>query len=186
VGKVVEHGSQHVAHAKEFLRDRILAAAAANNTALSGAEIAMLTYSAPEATPDQHEIAREVDTQIGEEVFEQRIERLIRSAYKHDVAHGMEDEWKAHLRALRRDDWYVLIMAERAGVFKGGGTSWYALPSLDMVCFAAVAAVGFAFFFSGIGIDTITSDGVRVVLFVVWIAALWTVGERSRRRIGGR
>jgi hypothetical protein len=180
---MADRGSLHVERAKEFFRDRILAAAVANNTALSRAEIAMLTYSELDATAEQHDIAHEVDTHIGEEAYERKIESLIRAAYKHDVAHGMKNEWKAHLRALREEDLYVLIMAERAGVFKRGGSSWHALLSLDVICFAALVGAGVTFFM-GIGIDAVSSDSVRVVLFLLWIAALWTVGEWSRRRIG--
>ena len=180
------HASHQADRAKTFLRDRILVAAAANDTALSVAEIAMLTYSEPDATPEQHEIAQEVASQIGEDAYERKIEKLIRSAHQHDVANGLASEWKASLRALRGEDLYVLIMAERAGVFKGGDPAWYGLLSFDMVCFAALGAAGFAFFMTRIGSNVIPSDAFRVVLFVVWIAALWALGEWSRRRIGRR
>ena len=170
-----------VAHAKDFLRTRILAAASANNVALSISEIAMLTYSAAEERHPKQE-----DTQIDEEIFERKIATLIRSAYEHDVAHGMKDEWKRHLRALRGEDLYVLTMAESAGVFKGGSFRAVASPSVDTVCLAALGAAGWSFFFTTLGSDAIPSGNVRIALFLVWVAALWTLGEWSRRRIGRR
>ena len=77
----------------------------------------------------------------------------------------------------------MLVMAERAGVFKSRRLFWSAW-SLDRICFVALAGAGFAFFFLRIGIEAVRSESVRVGLFVLWIAALWIVGEWSRRRVG--
>jgi hypothetical protein len=46
-----------VQESKAFLRDRILAAAAAKRVTLSAAEVAMLTYSEPSATAEERELA---------------------------------------------------------------------------------------------------------------------------------
>src|SRR5579864_1932677 len=100
-----------VEQAKQFLKDRILATAAAKRVTLSAAEVAMLTYSEPDATPEERDFASEVDAQIGEQAYERKVTSLIRAAYKHDVAQGMNSEWMAHMRALQPEDYYVLVMA---------------------------------------------------------------------------
>ena len=176
--------SETVQAAKAFLRDRILAAAAARHVPLSSAEIAILTYSEPDATPEERACADEVDARIGEHAYERKIEGLIRSAYRRDCAAGMKAEWKAQMRALRKEDMYVLIMAENAGVYKSAALGLSGFLSPDFICLALVAGAGFAFFFLGVGIDAVSSDAARFALFVGWIGAIWMVGEWSRRRIG--
>jgi hypothetical protein len=88
---------------------------------------------------------------------------------------------------LRGEDLYVLVMAERAGVMVeraalSGGSSWYEpFLTLDVLCVAAVGMIGIAIFFTPVG-SFLRSDVARGCLFLAWVAALWFVGDWSRRR----
>jgi len=81
-----------VKQAIAFLRDRILAAAAEKHVTLSDAEVRLLSWSEVSGMPDDAEVVSEVD----EKAYEAKITRLIKTAYKGDIAQGMKAEWKAH------------------------------------------------------------------------------------------
>ena len=172
-----------VEQAIQFLRDRILAAAGAKHVRLSDAEIRTLSFSEVNGTPEDADCAGEVDAQIGADVYEDKITRLIRAAYKQDVTDGRKEEWKAHMRVLRDEDYYVLVMAEQAGVFKGR-IPWKTMVSLDDVVMGVVGVAGVAFFFSPFW--SALSGNVQIVLIVAWAAALWLIGEWGSRRIGNK
>jgi len=170
-----------VEQAIQFLRDRILAAAAATHTALSDAEIKTLAYSELTATPEERDVASEVDAQIGSDAYERKIASLIRAAYRQDVADGRKEEWKAQMRVLRDQDFYVLVMAEQAGAFKGR-LPWKSVLSPELILMGVITVAGIAFCVGPLW--SALSGTVQIVLFLAWIAALWLIAERNRSRIG--
>ena len=108
--------SLQVAQAKQFLKSRVLAQAAAERVTLSEPEIATLTYSEPSASESERKLADEVDSTVGMEEYEQKIARLLQHAYTSDVAAGMRSTWKEHLGALRNEDLYILVMMQIAKI----------------------------------------------------------------------
>jgi len=106
--------SFEVEQAMAFLKTRILAQAAEEGVGLSSVESASLMYSEPNATPEERDLMDKVDAETGTVPYEEKITRLIRNAYRSDVARGAKAEWDRSLRALRYEDRYVLVMVREA------------------------------------------------------------------------
>lgn len=172
-----------VEQAKQFLKNRIEHEAVRRRVVLSVAEVALLTCSEPNATDEERWYADDVDEKIGSEKYETKITMLIRQAYKQDLSEGQNREWDDAMRALRGEDLYVLVMASEAGV-KGANTGpsrYVDLLTVDVLSLAALGCAGCLFFFTPLG-KVLKSDALRAVFFVVWLAALWLVGEWSKSR----
>jgi len=173
-----------IEQAMQFLKDRILDEAAHQQVKLTPAEVATLTYSEPVATSEQRNLADQVDAEIGGDAYEKKISSLIRDVYRRDVAEGMKARWDESLQSLRGEDLYVLVMVANAGVENASiaDLQWYkSFLRLDFLCLAGIGIAGGLFFFTSLG-SAVKSDAVRAVLFFAWVAAMWGIGEWSRRR----
>jgi hypothetical protein len=178
-----------IREAKEFLKNRIVKQAAIEGVALSSAEAATLTYSELTATPKQSALADEVGAGEPSGPYEQKISALIRNAYAVDKAAGQRQEWEKHLKALRTEDLYVLVMVQSAGVpLPQGYFGVFSRPGFfksflepTFLCLATWTLAGMAALFTPLG-SFIRSDRIRALLFVVWVLGAWGLGEWTKRR----
>lgn len=186
-----EPNHSDVEAAKEFLKTRIVAQAVEEHISLSDAEIATLTYSEPNASQSERELADKVDVTVGTDAYEQKIAGLLRRVYSHDTERGLRADWDRSLRALRNEDLYVLVMVHSAGI-PGAPTNtaatiaWYgAFLQVDTICLAVVGLAGALVFFTSLG-SFFQNDLIRGSAFVLWLGTLWALGEWSKRRTFGK
>jgi hypothetical protein len=80
--------------------------------------------------PFCREAAANFDSEYNSAAYEAKIARLLRRAYQHDAKLGQEDEWQDALRALRSEDWYILVMLQQAGIKAAIG--WHVTPTVHV------------------------------------------------------
>jgi hypothetical protein len=104
--------SQPAESAKQFLISKVLRQADSDGVLLSDLEKRMLNFSEGSALADI-EAFEKFDSEYD---YEAKIARLLRRAYQHDAKLGQEHQWPDALRALRSEDWYILVMLQQAGI----------------------------------------------------------------------
>jgi len=116
--------------ALEFLVSRIVAEARRENVQLSDVERDMLYFSETHWTlPNIAEVNEQFDAEYDQDEYEEKIARLIRNARDHARKENpVEFEgWSNALKALNREDRYLLVMVARAGAGpSGAGNRWVA------------------------------------------------------------
>lgn len=105
-----------VAEAVGFLSSRAAEEARRDSTPLTDAEIRQLSFTEETATAKEIAAAGVFDDSNDRGEFEERISKLLRKAYKHDVKNGLQLTWQRHLEALRNHDVYILVMVDQAGI----------------------------------------------------------------------
>jgi hypothetical protein len=134
--------------AKEFLVARIVDQAQREGVSLSEVERNMLYFSeAGWAPPDIMATSDRFDRECDRTEYERKISRLIRSARKRARREDKRefDAWSDAIRILDREDHYLLVMTERAGVVvrpRGDRLRLWATAiaiALGLVCFLYVA-----------------------------------------------
>ena len=113
--KAVEN-KDSVAEAVAFLSARIAEEAQRDSISLTGSEIKQLAFTEETATAEEIATARAFDDANDTKVFEARISKLLRKAFKDDTERGLRSSWQKHLAALRNHDVYVLVMVDQAGI----------------------------------------------------------------------
>lgn len=115
--------SHSAREAKEFLISRIVAEAQRENAPLSEIERKMLYFTESGWTlPDMTAISQEFDAEYNQNEYEKKIARLIRNAAKHDRKESRDeyDTWWDAIRILKKEDHYILVMVEIAGLRPAG------------------------------------------------------------------
>ena len=102
--------------ARQSLISKVLRQADSDGVLLSDLEKRMLNFSEGSASAADIEAAENFDSEYDSDAYEAKIARLLRRAYQHDAKLGQEDEWQDVLRALRSEDWYILVMLQQAGI----------------------------------------------------------------------
>jgi hypothetical protein len=108
--------------AKEFLVSRIVAEAQRENVALSEIERKMLYFTETGWTlPDMMEVSDEFDRQYDQAKYEKKIAHLIRSETKRLRRTNPEEyaSWISAARKLKKEDHYISIMIDDAGLPTG-------------------------------------------------------------------
>ena len=105
--------------AKEFLISKIVEQAQCDGVSLSDLERTMLYFSETGWTlPSIGSISEEFDRVCDQDEYEEKIVALIKGAYKEilrDPGNGYEKWWSA-IRLLRKQDHYILVMVNQAGL----------------------------------------------------------------------
>jgi len=105
--------------AKEFLISKIVEQAQCDGVSLSDLERKMLYFSETGWTlPSIGSISEEFDRVCDQDEYEEKIVALIKGAYKEilrDPGNGYEKWWSA-IRLLRKQDHYILVMVNQAGL----------------------------------------------------------------------
>lgn len=130
--------SQPAESAKQFLISKVLRQAVSDSVMLSDLEKQMLDFS--EGAADIEAVAN-FDSGYNSDAYEAKIARLLRRAYQHDAKLGQEDEWQDALRALRSEDWYILVMLQQAGIKAAIG--WHV--TLLCICAGVETLVGLSY-----------------------------------------
>lgn len=121
--------------AKEFLVARIVAEARLQRVSLSDIERKMLYFSETGWTlPDIVEVNSRFVRDYDSDEYERKISQLVRSARRRA---RMEDRaefaaWSDAFRALRKEDHYLLVMIDKAGLSRDHLRLW--LTGISVVC----------------------------------------------------
>jgi len=110
---------QSARDAKEFLIARIVEEAKRENIPLSEVERKMLYFSETHWTlPDIASVSEKFDHEYNQDEYEEKITRLIKEAAIHDHQQSAEqyDLWWDAIRLLKKEDHYILVMIDRAGL----------------------------------------------------------------------
>jgi len=131
--------------AKEFLISRIVAEAERENVPLSQLEHKMLYFSETGWTlPDMMAVNEQFEKECNTATYEKKIARLIRNETRrlrkenpHELA-----RWMHAIHRLRKEDHYILVMFDRAGISTGiVGDSWKsAILGLTIICLLIILA----------------------------------------------
>jgi hypothetical protein len=109
--------------AKEFLVSRIVAEAQREDVLLSEVERKMLYFTESGWTlPDMAAVQEDFDSEYDQNEYEKKIAKLITNAAKHDGKESRDEyeAWWAAIRFLRREDHYISVMIEIAGLRPAG------------------------------------------------------------------
>lgn len=164
---------------KEFLISKVLQEAELENIPLSNVEQKMLYFSeSDESLPDIYEVNDQFQRECDNQEYEAKISRLIRNAYERDRKESPETprRWKEAIRALQKEDHYILVMVDQAlSKIRPPGDIWRLIGT----AVAITAVLGILIFFTAIGSisDWWTRLPARLVAFAVialWIAILFT------------
>jgi hypothetical protein len=117
--------------AKEFLISNLLRQADEDGILLSELERRMLSFSEGTASADDIEAAEQFENEYDSDAYEAKIARLLRKAYKRDAKLGQKHRWDDAVRALRTEDWYIVVMLQQAGI--KGAAGWH----VAMLCICA-------------------------------------------------
>lgn len=123
--------SQPAESAKQFLIAKVLRQADRECVSLSDLEKRMLNFSEGPGSAAGIQAAEDFDSEYDTDAYEAKIARLLRLAYQHDAKLGQEHEWQDALRALRSEDWYMLVMLQQAGIKAAPG--WH----ITLLCLCA-------------------------------------------------
>lgn len=110
---------QSARDAKEFLVARIVEEAKRENIPLSEIERKMLYFSETHWTlPDIASVSEKFDHEYNQDEYEEKITRLIKEVAIHDhqQSAGQYDLWWDATRLLKKEDHYILVMIDRAGL----------------------------------------------------------------------
>jgi hypothetical protein len=111
--------------AREFLILKVLRQADEDGILLSELERRMLGFSEGTASADDIEAAQQFENEYDSDAYEAKIARLLRRAYERDAKLGQKHLWHAAVRALRSEDWYIVVMLQQAGI--KGAAGWHAV-----------------------------------------------------------
>ncbi len=134
--------------AKEFLISKVLRQADEDGILLSQLERRMLSFSEGKASVEDIEAAEQFEHEYDNGAYEATIARLLRRAFERDVKLGHKRQWHAAVRALRNEDWYIVVMLQQAGIKRAAG--WH----IAMLCLCIVVEllIGLSFARGGVGI----------------------------------
>jgi hypothetical protein len=130
-----------VESAKEFLISKVLKQADEDGILLSELERRMLSFSEGTASADDIEAAEQFDNEYASDAYEAKIARLLRRAYERDAKLGQKHLWHAAVRALRSEDWYIVVMLQQAGI--KGAAGWHV--TILCICAAVEMLVGLSY-----------------------------------------
>ncbi len=127
--------------AKEFLISKVLRQAGDDGVLLSDLERRMLSFSEGTASADEIEAAEQFENEYDSDAYEGKIAKLLRSAYDRDAKLGKKHQWHDAVRALRREDWYILAMLQQAGI--KGATGWHI--AMFCICIVVEMLIGLSY-----------------------------------------
>jgi hypothetical protein len=109
--------------AKEFLVSKIVAEAERENVPLSEIERKMLYFTESGWTlPDIIQVNEDFDRDYDQSEYEHKIAKLIKKANKHSCSGSRDDydQWWAAIHFLNREDHYLSVMIQLAGLRRRG------------------------------------------------------------------
>jgi len=171
--------------AKSFLAARIGDEAAREGKPLNEVETRMLGFSEPSASARDMEIAQEFERDYDDAEYEDRIARLVRSAYDRDVNDGRKPEWDQAMDDLADEDLYLHVMLEKAKLMKTTTSlllpDWRLLFGLlpVLICIALAGFVAMAPWASRM----IPNSFLRLGICILFLVAPFAIGRLGKRRV---
>ena len=139
------HRFSNAREAKEFLISRIVAEAQRENVNLSEIERKMLYFSETAWTlPDIMEVSDEFDREYDQTKYENKIARLIRNETKRLRKENPEHfaSWTSAARKLKKEDHYISVMIDDAGVSTGSVSDNWKGTVLVVIAVCLFMAIG--------------------------------------------
>jgi len=175
--------TQTIDSAKQFLLNRMLEQASQDDVALSDIEKRMFLFSEMAPQPDW-EANEKFDADCDSNEYERKITKLLRRAYAHDKkTPDGRTLWRDCLEALKKADFYGLVMIDRAKIPRPVDLMQWLDPQFIVFTLLELTVLGLAFeaLADPLHWRLVHSDGLRLLLFVLLIAAAWLVGDGYRR-----
>jgi hypothetical protein len=127
--------------AKEFLISELVAEAHRENVPLSEIERKMLYFTESGWTlPDIMKVSEDFDREYDQDKYEQKIAKLVTKADRR-IRKGSGDEydrWWAAIRFLQREDHYIMVMIQSAGLRPRGDQLRLFATGLGIVTFILI------------------------------------------------
>jgi hypothetical protein len=130
--------------AKEFLVSQIVEEAERENVPLSDVERKMLYFSETAWTlPDIMDVNDQFARECDQATYEKKIASLIRNAVKRIRNENPVEyaAWREAIRVLRKEDHYILVMVDRAGVSAGSASGRRNVAVLIAIIFGVAIAI---------------------------------------------
>jgi hypothetical protein len=174
--------------AKQFLLSKLSEQAGRDGVSLDEIEKRMFLFSEASASPDFE--ANEIfDEKYDGKAYESKITKLLRKAYAHDrrTDEGKQ-EWEDALAALRKEDFYGLVMVDQAGIPRKREALWrFELEQLPFQTIElAVIALGFLVVFRPNVLHLSLPDWVRWLAYPLFIWLVWYIGRVWQRMASKR
>lgn len=137
-----ESNHQATHQAKEFLIAKILQEAALEGVSISEIERKMLYFSEVQQEPDDlYEVNEQFDKKYDTQEYEAKIAGLIKRAYERDreASDQLAQQWLAEIRALQKEDHYILVMVSQAGLRLPGSGARLAATTAALAAILGVA-----------------------------------------------
>lgn len=170
--------------AKQFLLSKVKERAARDGVALDDVEQRMFLFSESSGTPD-FEAQERFDKDYDGETYEAKVAKLLHEAYAHDkrTKAGKKD-WKDALKALSKDDFYGLVMVDRANIPRPDASLWaFELSQLPFyLTELAVIGIGWFVVMQPYGFVLRLPEWFRLLLIPAFLWLFWYVGELYRWR----
>ncbi len=173
--------TQTVNSAKQFLLNR-LSDASQDDVALSDIEKRMFVFSemAPEPGWEANE---KFDAECDSNEYELKITKLLRRAYADDKkTPDSRTLWRDCLEALRKEDFYGLVMIDQAKIPRPVDYTAWLDPQFIVFTVLELTVLGLAFEVLADPLHwRLPSEGLRLLLFVFFIVVAWLLGDGYRR-----
>jgi|ERR1700683_2032388 len=140
--------------AKEFLVSGIVTEAQRENVPLSDIERKMLYFTETGWTlPDIMEVNDAFDREYDQNKYEKKIAGLIRNATKRARKESPESfaSWISAARKLKKEDHYISVMIDNAGVSAGSLTDNWTGTAVGIIAICVVIAIGVILRHFGLG-----------------------------------
>ena len=176
--------------AKQFLLTKLFLQAAHDGVSLDDIEKRMFVFCEQSANPDRQ--ANEVFSETYDsEAYEAKIATLLHKAFKADkrTLEGKQ-EWVDALQALRKEDFYGLVMIDQAGIPRKRealrNDLWrFELEELPFEVIEIIVIVaGFVVVFRPALLGLVLPDWIRWLAYLIFLWLVWLIARIwSRMRI---
>ncbi len=169
--------------AKQFLLSRISEQAATDGITLSDIEKRMFLFSEMSPNPDW-EANEQFENEFDDSEYEAKVASLLRHAYASDKkSPAGESIWRESLDALRKEDFYGLVIVDVAKIPRRVDYLSFISPRLVLfgACELIIFGTAFGMLSNYFKLSFLRSDGSRLATFILLIAGAWGLGEVYRR-----
>jgi hypothetical protein len=165
--------------AKEFLSSKLSAQAGHDKITLDEIEKSMFVFSESSGDADL-ETQETFDKTYDSNEYESKVTKLLSKAYARDKrTKDGKREWSDALKALRREDFYGLVMIDQAGIPRSNDSLWqFELEQLPFeIVEIAVLALGFLVVFRPSVLSLSLPDWVRWLAYPLFIWLFWYISR---------
>jgi hypothetical protein len=170
--------------AKQFLLSKLSAQADKERTPLDEIEKKMFLFSEVSGNAD-FETQEIFDQKYDSKVYESKVTKLLRKAYAGDKrTEEGKNEWNDALRALKREDFYGLVMVDKAKIPRSHTGLWeFELQLLPFeIVELVVIVLGFLIVFRPSALGLYLPDWVRWLAYPLFIWLFLYIGKVFSRR----